>query len=581
MTTASPPIRSVAPRCPDVVRLVSSRALGLRGSVARCDRALGACTARPVALIHVGPRRSYRSHIAVCNAACDGRRTGGSPLVDRLRTVRACPTRTLAADDRARRTARPPAPPASATRPTPGPGSRAARRARVQLSPADGAADPRSSSPRPGSARWPSRRPGPTSGSARTRRGHLQATGRDARGRKQYRYHARWRTGARRRQVRAHASPSPRVLPRIRRRCDARPAHAGPAAREGPGRGRPAARADPHPGRQRRVRPAQPLVRPDDPARAATPASTGTRGPLPLPRQVRPPARGRPARPPAGQRRPALPGPARPGAVPVRRRRRRAADVASDDVNDYLREISGADITAKDFRTWAGTVLAYRALRALAPGDGRPRRRERNVVEAVRLTARSARQHAGRRPPELRPPGRPRGLPGRLDRRRAARGGRGADRSARRARAGPRSGQVVALLRKRLRDSRRGRTQESRKAAGSRRHGRKWRRRGIDDGHDPRIDSDRGGTRLMCMNCGCGEPEKRHQPTDITREDLQRAADGTGMTLREAAENVQRASAAAQGCAAGGADGWSHQLICPANQRDARPEIRSGASRVG
>src|SRR3712207_6920721 len=40
-------------------------------------------------------------------------------------------------------------------------------------------------------------------------------------------------------------------------------------------------------------------------------------------------------------------------------------DVDSDDVNAYLREISGGDFTAKDFRTWAGTVLAYRALRAL------------------------------------------------------------------------------------------------------------------------------------------------------------------------------------------------------------------------
>jgi hypothetical protein len=43
----------------------------------------------------------------------------------------------------------------------------------------------------------------------------------------------------------------------------------------------------------------------------------------------------------------------------------------------------------------------------------------------------------------------------------------------------------------------------------------------------------------MCMNCGCGEPDKRHQPTDITREDLQRAADGSGMSLERAASNVQ------------------------------------------
>ena len=47
----------------------------------------------------------------------------------------------------------------------------------------------------------------------------------------------------------------------------------------------------------------------------------------------------------------------------------------------------------------------------------------------------------------------------------------------------------------------------------------------------------------MCMNCGCGEADKRHHPTDITREDLQRAADGAGMTLRDAADNIQRSSA--------------------------------------
>jgi DNA topoisomerase-1 len=61
-------------------------------------------------------------------------------------------------------------------------------------------------------------------------------------------------------------------------------------------------------------------------------------------------------------------------------------DIASDDVNAYIREASGGDFTAKDFRTWAGTVLAYRALRALQPGDGE-RAAKRNVVEAIRQTA--------------------------------------------------------------------------------------------------------------------------------------------------------------------------------------------------
>jgi DNA topoisomerase-1 len=61
-------------------------------------------------------------------------------------------------------------------------------------------------------------------------------------------------------------------------------------------------------------------------------------------------------------------------------------DVVSDDVNEYIRAASGGDYTAKDFRTWAGTVLAYRALRALQPGVGE-RAAKRNVVEAIRQTA--------------------------------------------------------------------------------------------------------------------------------------------------------------------------------------------------
>ena len=40
--------------------------------------------------------------------------------------------------------------------------------------------------------------------------------------------------------------------------------------------------------------------------------------------------------------------------------------IDSADVNDYLREISGEDFTAKDFRTWAGTILAARFLREAA-----------------------------------------------------------------------------------------------------------------------------------------------------------------------------------------------------------------------
>lgn len=38
--------------------------------------------------------------------------------------------------------------------------------------------------------------------------------------------------------------------------------------------------------------------------------------------------------------------------------------IESADVNDYLRAASGTEITAKDFRTWAGTMLAFRSLRS-------------------------------------------------------------------------------------------------------------------------------------------------------------------------------------------------------------------------
>jgi DNA topoisomerase I len=41
--------------------------------------------------------------------------------------------------------------------------------------------------------------------------------------------------------------------------------------------------------------------------------------------------------------------------------------IGSGDVNDYLREITGEDFTAKDFRTWAGTLQAVAVLEALGP----------------------------------------------------------------------------------------------------------------------------------------------------------------------------------------------------------------------
>ena len=60
--------------------------------------------------------------------------------------------------------------------------------------------------------------------------------------------------------------------------------------------------------------------------------------------------------------------------------------VDSADVNAYLREISGDDFTAKDFRTWAGTVLAARALRELEAVDNEAQAKK-NVVRAIETVA--------------------------------------------------------------------------------------------------------------------------------------------------------------------------------------------------
>lgn len=60
--------------------------------------------------------------------------------------------------------------------------------------------------------------------------------------------------------------------------------------------------------------------------------------------------------------------------------------VDSADVNDYLREISGEDFTAKDFRTWAGTVLACQALRQFEEFTSETQAKK-NVVEAIKAVA--------------------------------------------------------------------------------------------------------------------------------------------------------------------------------------------------
>jgi DNA topoisomerase-1 len=63
-----------------------------------------------------------------------------------------------------------------------------------------------------------------------------------------------------------------------------------------------------------------------------------------------------------------------------------AHEIDSSDVNEYLREVSRQDFTAKDFRTWAGTVLAGMMLREFA-AFGSAAEAKRNVVEAIKRVA--------------------------------------------------------------------------------------------------------------------------------------------------------------------------------------------------
>ncbi len=65
-----------------------------------------------------------------------------------------------------------------------------------------------------------------------------------------------------------------------------------------------------------------------------------------------------------------------------------ARSISSADVNDYIQEIAGRDFTAKDFRTWAGTVAAACALDTIGATDGKVACK-RAIVQAVDQVARA------------------------------------------------------------------------------------------------------------------------------------------------------------------------------------------------
>lgn len=220
-------------------------------------------------------------------------------------------------------------------------------------------------------------------------RGHIQATGQDAAGRKQYIYHPAWRT-ARDEEKFDHALAVAERLPEIRSRLRA----------DLSGRGLSRARVLAAVVRlldagMFRVGSDRYARRDEDPSYGLStllPEHVRTRGGCVVLEFT-------------GKSGIAHAGPVDDGEVcqvlrDLKRRRRgqrrlfaywdpagrRWREVRADEINDYLREISGEQMTAKDFRTWHGTVKAAEELAAAGPRETRTGR-ERAVSHAMREVA--------------------------------------------------------------------------------------------------------------------------------------------------------------------------------------------------
>ena len=105
---------------------------------------------------------------------------------------------------------------------------------------------------------------------------------------------------------------------------------------------------------------------------------------------------------------------------------RRWRDLKSADINAYVKEVTGGDFSAKDFRTWNATVLAAVALAVSGPAraKGSKTARKRAINRAVKEVAALPRQHAGGRARLVHRPARVRPLRGRPHDRRRAHGPR-------------------------------------------------------------------------------------------------------------------------------------------------------------
>ena len=218
--------------------------------------------------------------------------------------------------------------------------------------------------------------------------GHLQATGIDAAGRKQYRYHDAWRT---RRDAEKFDDMTrfARALPRLREQVEADLAASDELTRErvlacavrlldrgffrigteeyavtNESYGLATIRKE-HVTIERRARWSS-TTRP----RAASGASrrSSTRW-----------HRDRRARSSAAAAAGRSCWPTRPAAA--------GCDVRSDDINDYLKEATGDDFSAKDFRTWSATVIAALALAVSGPAHGAKTSRKRAITRAIKETS--------------------------------------------------------------------------------------------------------------------------------------------------------------------------------------------------
>jgi DNA topoisomerase I len=219
-----------------------------------------------------------------------------------------------------------------------------------------------------------------------TENGHLQATGRDARGRKQYRYHDRWRTirdetkferlvdfalaltPLRRRIERdlgGRGLTKEKVLATVLRLMDVAWARVGNVeyARDNASFGLTTLRG-------RHVRVTGDRVRFEFAGKGGKVHAFGVNDER-LARIVR--------------RCKDLPGQELFQYLDEEGERR---PIGSGDVNDYVRETTGGEFSAKDFRTWAGTVVAATALAAAGPATSK-RQAARRVSRAMAVVGES------------------------------------------------------------------------------------------------------------------------------------------------------------------------------------------------